>query len=721
MDKRIMLSRELIEYIFSQHDDSGLCNALHDILVRNGNAFSVDIAEALDNAIEARIERSVQPLTAWIVSLTNSQHLLPRFLYGRFLVRQGHYAKAVEILKSVAESLPKADPFLLLHIVRLLVRLKHYAQAAESLRLALSLYPPYSFLVKSEKILEKILASGEWKPLLSIKIALIGSSTTTFLTPVLRAACFKIGISADIYEGEYGNYRQDILNTESTLYAFEPQTVILLLNHHDLSLTPLTHPNTAQQVAEDLRNLWALLIKQHPCHIIQVGFDLPPYGSWGCLEETEPGGRVRIVNTINTLLSEALPAGVSFCNMDRIAQLCGENFHSDIEWYSAKQYPSLEALPTLADHLVSHLRAAFGYSKKVLVLDLDNTLWGGVIGEDGLSGIVLGPPSPEGESYLDLQRYLKELKERGVLLCVCSKNNSEDAESPFKEHDSMILHLDDFVLFTANWRDKASNLREMAERLSLGLNSFVFIDDNPLERAWIRSQLPEVIVPEYDGKPWEILAALRRGRYFETIALTPEDSERHKSYKSNLARQELEKTYTNIEDFLAGLEMVAERGPVDAATLTRVTQLINKTNQFNLTTKRYSEEQIRQIANSTEWWSRWYRLKDKFGDHGIIGVILVNMKDKIWHVDTWLMSCRVLGRQMEEFMLAELLDMARTNGVHEVHGKYIPTAKNVLVKDIYTRLGFTEAVEPNNFIFNLSDMEIPQCKFIRSTEEVSKD
>ena len=707
-----MLSRDLIDYIFSHNEDASLIRELQHLFDKNENDFTVAAAEAIDNALEARIELCPQPLRGWLASLKGLQQKLPRFLYAQFLVRQSYHAEALEVLLTLAASSPKADPFLILPIVRLQVRLKRFAQAAEWLKLALSLSPPYSCFVKSEKILKKILSSGQWQPRRKLKIALLGSSTTSFLAPVLQAACFKIGIQAEVYEGGYGNFRQDILDAASPLYAFKPQAVIVLLNHRDLALPPVSPPDTAQHFARDLKNFWSILQQRNPCHLIQVGFDLPPYGSWGLLEDTQSGGRARIVRAINALLADNLPTGVSFFDIDRIGYRVGKKFHSDIEWYSSKQYPALEALPVLAEHLAANIRAAFGYASKVLVLDLDNTLWGGVIGEDGLSGIVLGPPSPEGEAYLELQRYAKELKERGVLLAVCSKNNLEDAQLPFREHDSMILQLDDFVAFIANWNDKAANIQQMAQGLSLGLDSFVFLDDNPLERSWVRSQLPDIAVPECDSKPWDMLKALRSGMYFETIALTEEDFERHKSYKSNIARQNFEKNAVSVEDFLAGLEMISESGPVDALTITRVTQLINKTNQFNLTTRRYTEEQVRSMAESGEWWTRWFRLKDKFGDHGLIGVMLGSNKNKTWRIDTWLMSCRVLGRKMEVYMAKQFLQEAAKAGAREIIGEYIPTAKNSLVKDLYLNVGFNPMDEPNKFIFNLKDSIIPTCDFI---------
>jgi FkbH-like protein len=713
-----MLSKGLIEHVFNHHDDLELVDVLQNLVLKNGSHFALDVAEDLDNILEFKIEHSEHPLSVWVISLAHSQYPLARFLYARYLVRQGSemFSEAVETLESVVESLPKANSFLLLHLVRLLLRMDRISDATKYLKRALSFSPSYSFFIKCEKIIHKLSVSGKFKFRHSVRIALLGSSTTSFLVPVLQACFFKAGIQVNVYEGAYGSFRQEILDPGSGLYAFKPEAVVILLNHRDLALAPVTNSDMPQKFVEDLRDLWAVLQSKIPCHLLQVGFDIPPYNAWGALDDTRSGGRARTVHKINTLMSENLPSGVSFCDINRIALRCGDSFHSDIDWYQNRQYPSLEALPLLADHLVAHLRAAFGYSSKVLVLDLDNTLWGGVIGEDGLSGINLGPPSPVGEGYLGLQNYIKELKERGVLLAVCSKNNREDAELPFKEHDSMILSLDDFIVFTANWQDKASNIRAIAKELSLGLDSFVFLDDNPVERSWVHSELHDVIVPDCGNTPWEMIATLRQGMYFESLALTEEDIGRHENYKSNLERKSYGEKHATVETFLAGLEMMAESGPVDDMTLSRVTQLINKTNQFNLTTRRYTEEQVRLIFESPDWWTRWFRLEDKFGDHGLIGVMLAEKQGETWCIDSWLMSCRVLGRKLEDFMASELFSAARAEGAKSIVGEYVPSVKNNLVTNMYSDLGFQSCETQNHFILHLAETDVYQCGFICSSE-----
>ncbi len=717
-----MLSKTVIEHVFDHHSGLELVDVLQELVIKNGSHFTLSIAEHFDNMLESKIETSDQCIIDWVQSLENSKSELARFLYVRSIVRKGrdHFPEAINQMESLISSLSTPDPFLLLHLIRLLVRMESFADAASYLKLALSSSPPYSFYIKCEKILNKILVSGQFKSRKSINLAILGSSTTSFFVPVIQAYCFRAGIHAHIYEGGYNSYRQEILDPQSGLHKFKPDAVAIILNHRDLAFPPMNNEDAPKNSTEEFRNLWSVLQRHSPCHIVQVGFDTPSYSAWGSLEDTTIGGRSRTIGKINSLLSKNLPAGVSFLDMNRVALQCGQNFHSSVDWYQNKQYPSLEALPVLAEYLNSHIRAAFGYTAKVLVLDLDNTLWGGVIGEDGLSGIKLGAPSPEGEAYLDLQQYAKELQLRGVLLAVCSKNNHEDALLPFIEHDSMILKRDDIILFKANWQDKASNIKDIAQELSLGLDSIVFLDDNPLERAWVRSSLPDVIVPECGNTPWGMLASLRQGKYFESVTLTEEDAHRHESYKSNLIRKENESTHSSIESFLTGLEMVAESGLVKDMVLSRVTQLINKTNQFNLTTRRYSQEQVRMMSESPEWGTWWFRLKDKFGDHGLIGVILVNKKVDVWHIDSFLMSCRVLGRKMERFMLSEVIKAAYNENVKTIVGEYIPTAKNSLVDNMYIELGFEQSKTPNFFEYHITTINDYKCDYILSNDSLTK-
>ena len=371
-----------------------------------------------------------------------------------------------------------------------------------------------------------------------------------------------------------------------------------------------------------------------------------------------------------------------------------DRWESPAQWCTAKQHPAPEALPALVDAQMAHVRAVVGLTRKVLVCDLDNTLWGGVIGEDGLTGIRLGPGSPEGEAYSALQEYLLELKGRGLLLAVCSKNNPEDARLPFEQHPHMRLRLDDIAAFVASWDDKVEQIRRVAHALSLGTDSFVFLDDNPFERTWVRSQLPEVAAPELTT-PFTYVRELDRHRYFQTLTLSNEDQARTEMYRVEGARAVLRTQAASLDEFLEQLRMRATAVAITPANLARVTQLVNKTNQFNLTTMRYTEADIERIAGDPRGWARAFHLADRFGDHGLIGVLLCRAAEPDgWEIDTWLMSCRVLGRRMEHLMFDRLVEAARAHGIARVVGVYRPTAKNGQVADLLPRLGFDPVPGP---------------------------
>jgi FkbH-like protein len=350
-------------------------------------------------------------------------------------------------------------------------------------------------------------------------------------------------------------------------------------------------------------------------------------------------------------------------------------------------------LPLFGEHVVSCVRSVSGLSSKLLALDLDNSLWGGIVGEDGLGGIKLGPPSAKGERYQEFQQYLKRLKNRGVLLAVVSKNNPQDAVEVFERHEAAALKMDDFVAFEANWDPKPQSVARLGKTLGLGLDSFVFLDDNPHERAAMRAELPDVVAPEISGEPAESIDVLERGLYFQATSFTEEDRARSASYHSLAAAATFRETGGNVAEYLDSLQMELTWGPVDEQTCSRVTQLINKTNQFNLTTRRYTEGQVSALAASGRHWFHWFRLRDRFADHGLIGVLLAEQADSIWRVDLWLMSCRVIGRGVEDFMLERLVEAARMQGVSTIRAEYIPTAKNEMVRELLPKHGFAETGE----------------------------
>jgi FkbH-like protein len=361
-------------------------------------------------------------------------------------------------------------------------------------------------------------------------------------------------------------------------------------------------------------------------------------------------------------------------------------------WHKAKLPAALDATPLYADFLCRLLGAAKGKARKCVVLDLDNTLWGGIIGDDGVDGIALGQNSAVGEAHVALQHFLLDLRKRGVILAVCSKNEDANARIPFRDHPEMVLKEDHIAVFIANWSDKANNIREIAATLNIGTDSLVFLDDNPVERAQVRLVLPEVAVPEIGEDAAEYIGLLTNAGYFEAIGLSKEDLARADFYQANAERVSLQKV-GNIGEYLVSLQMVATLTPCDSVGRVRITQLVNKSNQFNLTTRRYSEADIEAIERDPSRYTLQVRLADRFGDNGMISVIVFDKGDEEWSCDTWLMSCRVLGRRVEELVLATVADAALKAGAKRLKGTYIPTKKNGLVIEHFRKLGFDKVSE----------------------------
>ena len=359
-------------------------------------------------------------------------------------------------------------------------------------------------------------------------------------------------------------------------------------------------------------------------------------------------------------------------------------------FYSAKMALSIEILPYVAKAVIDVIKAVSGSIKKCVILDLDNTLWGGVIGDDGLGGIQIGELGA-GHAFSDFQAYFLELKKRGIILAVCSKNNEDTAKEPFNSHPEMVLRLSDIAVFVANWEDKASNIKYIKETLNLGYDSFVFIDDNPFERNLVKSVLPDVTVPDMPEDPALYLSYIRSLNLFETASYSSEDISRTEQYQAEIGRKSLEASYSNIDDYLQSLEMQAEAKAFDEFHYSRIAQLTQRSNQFNLRTIRYTEADIEKISKDDNYLTIYFTLKDKFGDHGLISVVIMKKVDnETLFIDTWLMSCRVLKRGMEEFIVNTIIDTARKNGYKTVQGEYIKTPKNTMVEKIYEKLGFKD-------------------------------
>ena len=535
-----------------------------------------------------------------------------------------------------------------------------------------------------------------------LRVALLASHTVDHLVPAVRVAGLQRGLALAVHVAPYGLYRQALLGEDPELANFAPQLVVLALDARD---TPLQLPfdATQEQVdaavagrVEELRLLWRRARERFAAQVVQqtlVTADPPIFGAF---EALVPGAPNTVLERLNAAIrTAAREDGVLLMDLasHEMRRDYGDGLAEPVRWHQAKQLVSPNFAPIYGDQLARIAAASLGLSRKCLVLDLDNTLWGGVVGDDGLDGIQLGQGSPAGEAFLAFQHYVAMLSRRGIILAVCSKNDSAVAEAAFA-HPEMALQRSDIAAFVANWEDKAGNLRRIASMLDIGLDSLVFVDDNPAERDIIRRELPEVAVPELPDDVADYPARLAAAGYFETVSFTSDDAARGRNYALNAERKSALSQATDMEGYLRGLEMVMHATPIGSAQLSRCTQLINKTNQFNLTTRRYSEAEVERIAGSPGTLTLAIRLCDKFGDNGLISVVLARPDSALSPdellIDSWLMSCRVLGRQVEHAVLQVLAEAAGKAGYRALIGEYRPTERNGMVAEHYPNLGFEQ-------------------------------
>lgn len=570
---------------------------------------------------------------------------------------------------------------------------RRFEDLAEALRLTLTPMLDYTS-VQSLNRFYKTLPVPVRTARSKMKLAILGGYTTHQLRDLVELFLFTAGVSAQIYEADYGVFRQEILDLSSRLYRFEPNTIFLATNWRNLGRVPSLSdsPETVTGLLQAEYGEWALLWQtahdQLGSQILQNNFDMPPWRSLDNYEMRHPAALANFIAEVNRVLAARAPSYVTIHDVESLAANVGRRAWSDERFFLHAKMPCApEYLVEYAHSVSSILAAQLGLSRKCLVLDLDNTLWGGVIGDDGIGGIRVGQGDAEGESFVSFQRYVKSLKMRGVILAVCSKNNEQTAREVFDKHPDMVLRLEDISCFVANWTDKAANLRSIAQQLNIGLDSLVFLDDNPSERSIIRQMVPEVAVPEVSGDPLEFIEVLERHRYFQVGTLGAEDFKRTEYYRANAKRREIQAS-AGLDGFLQSLEMTATIGPINPATLERSTQLINKSNQFNLTTRRRNVAEVMALTQAPDWVTVTVSLCDRFGDNGLISVLLGCVRREVLEIDTWLMSCRVLKRGVEHFLLNYLCELARGRGLSYIRGEYIPTAKNDLVRSHYAELGF---------------------------------
>lgn len=530
-----------------------------------------------------------------------------------------------------------------------------------------------------------------------IRLAVLASSTITHLLPAIRVGGVRRGLWIDTFEPGYGAWAAEAEAPSPALRQFAPNAVLFCLDARLLTaglradMTEAAAEAALDAVVARIRHAWAGIRTAFRCPILhQAALPVHP-PLLGCQEHRLPGSPLGFIARLNQRLREAADQdGVDILALDQRAAVDGvAHWHDPGLWHHAKQEIALPAAPLFGDLVARWGAAIRGRSFKCLVLDLDNTLWGGVVGDDGLEGIALGQGSAEGEAHVAFQAYARDLGRRGVILAVCSKNDIANALEPFDRHPDMVLRRDDIACFVANWTDKPANLRAIAETLNIGLDALVFADDNPMERDLVRQALPMIAVPELGDNPARYPSILAEAGYFDITTVTAEDRERAALYRDNQARDAWKASSTDMETYLRGLDMRLVWKPFDRLGLGRITQLINKSNQFNLTSRRYTEQDVIAVMEDPAAFGLQLRLLDRFGDNGVIAIVIGRLRDRdTLSIDTWLMSCRVLGRQVEPTTLALIHAQAHALGAKYLVGEYIPTPKNGMVSDHYERLGF---------------------------------
>ncbi|MEO6092978.1 MAG: HAD-IIIC family phosphatase [Novosphingobium sp.] len=533
-------------------------------------------------------------------------------------------------------------------------------------------------------------------PLTRVRLGLIGDGTLSLLSPAITGSGLRHGLLIEVVEGSYGSAVQEAADRASVLHSAGLDMALVALDYRLAGFegAAIGEDPPETRVAAAFQRIRMIVEGLRPGvkgPVLVQTLPAPVEALFGSFDRLAEGSVFAMVEALNRRLVQwAREGAIVLVDIARLAGSIGlENWDDPRHWHASKLAFSPHYIPAYADVVARTIGAVKGKAKKALVLDLDNTLWGGVIGDDGVEGIVLGQGSAAGEAFLAIQRLALDLRGRGVVLAVCSKNEDAAARQPFREHVEMLLRENHIAVFQANWTDKASNLRAIAETLNIGVDALVFLDDNPAEREQVRRELPSVGVPELPDDPALYPRMLAAAGYFDTVAFSDEDRARADLYQSNAERAELMASASDMDSYLASLAMACTIGPVDAPSRARTAQLINKSNQYNLTTRRYTETEVAAAEADPARHLAQVRLSDRFGDHGLIAVLIADKRGVEWEIDSWLMSCRVLGRRVQEATLAHLAAAAAAAGAERLIGTYLPSAKNAMVADHYAKLGFT--------------------------------
>lgn len=560
----------------------------------------------------------------------------------------------------------------------------------------------------------------DFSNLKKFKVAVLGDSATQFLVQALRGTGFEKSLDLQIWESDFNQIECQVLDPYSELHEFDPEIIIIFQSTHKLlakynKLAPAFQPSLASSQIALINTIFTTINAQQRAKIIYYNYpelDDSVFGNYASKIESSFLFQLRKLN-YELMVFANEHSNFFLCDLSSIQNQAGKaySFQSSI-YINTEMVLSIDILPEVAKRTTDLIGAIAGNFKKCLILDLDNTLWGGIIGDDGLENIQVGSLGI-GKAFTEFQYWIKKLKNRGIILAVCSKNTESVAKEPFENHPDMVLHLDDIAVFIANWENKADNIRQIQSILNIGFDSMVFLDDNPFERNMVRENIPGITVPELPEDPAEYLEFLYQQNLFETVSYSNEDAERTKQYQVEAKRNVLQKGFTNEGDFLQSLNMVSVVAPFNKFNSPRVAQLSQRSNQFNLRTVRYTEADIEAIILAQDIFSFTFTLTDKFGDNGMICVIILKKEneDTIF-IDTWFMSCRVLKRGMENFVLNTIVDYANEKGYAYLKGQYLPTPKNQMVENHYFHLGFKQSAD--YWVLNVKDYNQKQC-FIKAT------
>ena len=557
------------------------------------------------------------------------------------------------------------------------------------------------------------------------KISILSNFTLNGISETLKVMSNEEQMDIEVYEGPYNQFRQEILNTKSQWYNFKPDLSFIILDFGSLigniqfqfySLEERQREKIISQTCNEINDLIKVSLGNQSGKIVFSNFSNPSFSPLGIFDAKLRYSIRDFVNSLNNTIRDLVLSNNSLfvLDLDSFFLEHGQSNITDEKFrYLADMKISPSFLPLLAGKMMSFIKPLFGKTRKCLVVDLDNTLWGGIIGEDGLRGIQLDS-KPPGNCFVELQKVILELYNRGVILAINSKNNADDVKEVFEKHPNMILKENHFAVVRINWDNKASNMVSIAKELNIGTDSMVYLDDDPVNRELIRQNIPEVLVVDLPNDPSLYVKTLKNLNDFNTFQITEEDRKKGEMYVQQRQRSDLEKKFTDMGDFLASLEMKVIVKKADNFTIPRISQLTMKTNQFNLTTRRYSEEDITKMAKDQNFVIKTFSVKDKFGDNGLTGLYIVKKENpKNWKIDTFLMSCRVMGRNIEDVMLADLVEEAKKENVEQIIGEYIPTKKNELTKDLYLKYGFSKLGNSTFVLRNLSTLIVSQNSFIK--------